>query len=243
MRKLTVYNDEASWKAARLTMITATEMASLLGLGYKNGMGYQVNTPQAIMKSKKTGVSPVIHDYAGVMLRGTILEPSIGLSAEIKLGWELRYPKKGTWEVHMIETDRVGATPDCYRVDEDGALTVVECKSIGVWAKNKETKQVELSYVKWENFQTRPPLYYIVQVLHQLRCTNNKVGYLIGMLAIDPMPIVAFRIELSDYLDTEMGMAAQLFWTCYDNDEKFSYNKEKVEDIEKAVIKSCKRIY
>jgi hypothetical protein len=242
MSRLTVYQDKETWKAARLTMITATEMASLLGLGYKNSKGYQVNTPQAIMKAKKTGVSPVMNDFNGIMQRGTILEPAIGLALEIRLGWEMLYPDRGTWEVYTLDKDRVGATPDCYRREEDGTKTVVECKSVGVWAKN-ETGSLELSYAKWESFQKHPPLYYIVQVLHQLRCTKKKVGFLVGMLAIDPMPTVVFRVVLSDKLDEEMEQAALTFWNCFDSDEKYVVNKDKVEYLANLVMKSCKRIY
>jgi len=206
-------NNETDWLARRLSVITATEAASLVGLNpYK--------TPAQVYRDKKDPGTFTGNEYTQV---GQLLEPVVVELTNKLLGtkYELCENSEGKWFLTRDDI-RLGATPDAY----DGQR-FLECKT---------TKPLNLL-----RYRDCPPKYYVVQLMVQMYCAGIQEGHLAIMSTnLSPrkdLPIAVFEVKLNETL---MGLIHKEVIRFWEHDKTMRVNSA-VKRLAEATIRTCYR--
>lgn len=121
--------EDLSFRASRLRNVTATEIATLLGLN-------QYETPAKLLDKKLNPVTLVSNH----LRRGKLKEPSVIEAFKLDLNWRVHPHEGGTIELPEF---RIAATPDAYVT---GTKNVVECKSVTTRNFEKWYKAIPTNY-------------------------------------------------------------------------------------------------
>lgn len=216
-------NTEEEWLALRRKVVTASEAASIFGLN-----PYQ--SANQMWKNKSTNQfvdSPAI--FIGRLLEKIVVDVT---NHVMQTNYKIIEDETGK-VFYLSENKKVslGATPDA----ADGVI-LLECKTTKPW-----------NFLKYKYF---PPKQYIIQVLIQLYCTNQTIGYLSIMstnltqhtLTLE-LPVAVFRITLSE--DTKFLIEHEMmrFWDTIKQDKMFRTNSKIKTLMTTLVHWDCEKIY
>lgn len=208
----------AEWLAKRSQNITATEVASLLGLD-------KYKTPHKVLKEK---INPVKLADNAAMRAGRILEPGVFVALK-EIGLNCRpadYEKVVMYEDPEV---RLSCTLDGIGINKDKGKYIVECKS---------TKP-EL-FEKWED---QAPINYIIQVQVQLMLTKLDKALLACVSQQFPFSIIVYYIKADKEIHKIIEYNVRKFWTCYEKNVKFKIDKENIAELISSLYKSSELFY
>lgn len=191
--KKKVFKDEESWLKARKEIITATGMASVLGLDPWNSAA----------KMYKDKLNPTFKSNAFTTI-GQWMEPIVVKAANVLLDRDFKLFTENEDKIIFINSKlKLGATPDA--ISADGKV-LLECKTV-----NSESK-----LLLWTE---HPPINYIAQVYLQLIATDKQDAVL-GILYPDMcqkspvlnLTFLAFTVHRTEELDKLFLTSASAFW-------------------------------
>lgn len=162
------------WLALRKKVITATEIAALVGL-------HQYKSLNALLK-KEDDVPLIDNKY---MRGGRIAEPGCVVSAaEAGFNIEEAAPR-GMVEMVIDDSGLISASLDAVCWDPKLGKIIVECKS----TENKDR------FFQWVDGNL--PAHYLLQLQTQMGCMHLNYGYYVGMLGQLPNPTVIYKITFN----------------------------------------------
>lgn len=208
------------WLDIRSTVLTATEVAIILGL----------NSYKSVSEMIKDKQDPKPFENAYTFI-GQALEPVVVLATNKILGTSFRL-YEGTTKSFFIDRElKLGATPDAH----DDTL-LLECKT---------TRPA--NYLRFSGW---PPAYYLAQLYTQLLCTERREGYLAIMSTdlsqTSPelkLPIHVFALTRDDRLDELFLKEVRRFWETIDIDKNYRVNRKQTMVIELLLRILTKRIH
>lgn len=171
-------SDHKQWLALRQQYITATELASFVGLN-------PYESANSVLADKKKTPKKLENRF---IRAGVIMEASVLKMLEYDLKWDVAYLDPTNTHQYVFTDDERGlsATPDAFRWD---LPSIVECKTTGI--ENFEKYWRDGHATDW----------YISQVQVQLHCTNMKKAFLTCMVAMrDPIGSVVEVDYDPDYI-------------------------------------------
>lgn len=204
------------WLALRKKVITATEIAGLVGLHpYKS-----FNS----LKTKETSTGEVADNK--YMRAGRILEQGCIVSAA-EAGFDVESAAAEGYTTFVLDDSKtIGASLDGYIWDEKLGRCIAECKTI-----NKPEK-----FFAWLDGDL--PTEYLIQLHTQLGCTHTEFGYLIGMLTSIPYSTVIYRVRFNQRIFNILKEQVKLFkeksLTEVDKSAKLEVQQLLRENIEKV---------
>lgn len=186
------FKDENEWLEARKQVITATEMAPLLGM----------NKYQSASKMWAEKQNSTFNGNAYTQI-GQILEPAVVNATNLVLGtnFKLVESRYAQGKVMYIDSQLgLGATPDA--ACSEGLL---ECKS---------TKPH--NWLRWSGY---PPTYYLVQLYTQMLCGDKPWGIL-SIMSTDltqkseslDLNLSCFKIHRQESIDKHILSETARFW-------------------------------
>lgn len=182
--ELMKYPDEQSWLEARKPLLTASDAANVLGVGYVSPLALWMQ------KTGRTAEEELSPETRRRFAAGHALEPVVSAEAERELGVTLVDPGPFT----LYRRPSIGwmaATPDRLVLRDGDALPTLSP------AKLVELKTIHpRAAAKWEGIDgVEPPLGYLAQVQHQLATLGIEEGWLVGMVGLGErlliVPVVA----------------------------------------------------
>lgn len=202
------------WLKFREQFVTATEVASLLGVN-----SYMTASQ---LYNSKMNPSSINNQY---LRDGKILEPAVVQALQIDLGMDISAPcEAGYTLIFSDPVNRISSTPDAFYWGP-GEPAVVECKTTSV-----------------ENFEKNwragnPPLRYLTQILVQMYTVGMQEGYL-ACIAIRPnIPLAVYKIQYSKDFEKLMFKRVSEFWAAAEIGKTITTTKavrEKATEILKA---------
>jgi putative phage-type endonuclease len=159
------------WLSLRKKVITATEIAALVGL-------HEYKSLAALSKKEVAG-ELLDNQY---MRAGRISEPGCVVSAsEAGFNIEEAAPR-GMVEMVIDDTGLISASLDAVSWDEKLGKIIVECKT---------TDNIK-RFFTWVDGDLPP--HYLLQIQTQLGCMHLNYGYYVGMLSVRPYPTIIYKI-------------------------------------------------
>lgn len=211
---------EEEWLKIRTTVITATEMAVLLGLN-------KWKSVSELVEGKKR-FEPFENSYTWM---GQQLEPIVVTATNRVLKRNFKLFENGSRSFFLDSDLGLGATPDAG--DE---TTLLECKT---------TKPH--NWLKWHSW---PPNYYLAQLYTQMICVGRDEGYLAILSTdltqksdILDLPLHIHRLVRDEELDKIFLFEVKRFWEAQAAGKQYRVNRKQVLNIEMALRMSSKRIY
>lgn len=161
------------WLKARANDVTASAAGALVGVhDYQTALGLWS------LKSGKTSEDP---EESGPMRRGRLLEPvALQMLREDRPAWQCFGGVNHYWR---DPSRRIGATPDCYVIDEQGRFCVVQFKTV----------EPSIFVRKWQGGDRygviEPPLWIVIQAILEAELTGAEKAYVAAL-------VIGFGIEL-----------------------------------------------
>lgn len=194
--------DRDSWLKMRGADVTASDVASICGVGYRS--------PLAVWAEKKGLVPPQADNE--ILKRGRILEPAIWAAIrEEQPDWELRAAK-----VYLrAPTLRLGATPDALAIDpaRDGIVLIqgkVVAKPVfeSEWLDGGDTPRVPLKY----QLQT------LTETMLAEKAYQQTVHPVLAALVVDTFSARLHLLPVRRHGDAEQKVLATVkkFWADFD---------------------------
>lgn len=181
---LSVFPDEQGWLEARKPLLTASDAANVLGVGYVSPLELWMQ------KTGRTVEEELAPETRRRFAAGHALEPVVSAEAERELGVTLVDP--GAYALYRRPSiGWMAATPDRLVLREGDALPTLSP------AKLVELKTIHpRAAAKWEGIDgIEPPLGYLAQVQHQMATLGVEEGWLVGMVGLGErllvVPVVA----------------------------------------------------
>lgn len=165
--------DRETWLKVRMHDVTASTAGALFGVhDYQTAMGLWS------LKSGRTSEDP---EESGPMRRGRLLEPvCLQMLREDRPGWKIDGGVNHYWRDNR---NRIGCTPDCYVIEEDGTHSIVQFKTV----------EPSVFVRKWQGGDRygaiEPPLWIVVQAIIEAQLTGAQKAYVAAL-------VVGFGIEL-----------------------------------------------
>ena len=221
MRVQHVVRTESHWKELRREVITATEVASVLGLNkYRSPM--KMWEEKELSSFTGNGYTEVGEALESVVLRFT--------NRILGTTFELYEKEPGVKHFFVLEEARLGATPDA----TDGA-SLLECKTSG-----------SHNILSWQYI---PNLQYLAQLYAQLLCTDFKSGML-SCLSTDlsqcsqdlKLDIAAGTIARNSIIDDIILSELQRFWSKVMQGKAFRVNRTLTKELEWRLLLAYQRV-
>ena len=171
--ELTTPTDRADWLALRQRDVTASVAGALLGVhDFQSALG---------LWGLKVGRIQEDPEESSAMRRGRMLEPvALQMLREERPGWKIGGGVNFYWRDPQR---RIGATPDCYVIDENGDHCIVQFKTV----------EPSVFVAKWQGGDrygvVDPPLWIVVQALIEAYLTGAKRAFVAAL-------VVSFGIDL-----------------------------------------------
>lgn len=223
MIKPKIYRTEKQWLRARTGVVTATEASSLFSL----------NPYQSAAKMWKRKLVPDFQENA-YTFTGKVLEPAV-VNA-VNLLTESDFKLFGTDEgtpFFIHPEHKLGATPDAIIRREPGKDSVLlECKTT--------------SPTRFEDWEEKPPYYYILQAHVQMLCTGLS-RCVLACLPTDmtpeyynaPFPIHMYVIDHHDELEEVVFSTVDRFW---EEPEEFKVDRSDARKVKKWLLDSMTKV-
>lgn len=202
MRLLADSKDREAWLAARAMLVTASDVARMLCVGYAK-TETEREQQRAILRTEKAfGAVDVAHEHMTV---ARYLEPAVIAYARSELGWKVEH---STGLYVADDCPVLGATVDGVRIDDDGAECDVEVKVTG--APSTE----DCSPTGNAMLRDGPPTHWVVQNQAQMAVSGRPRGYILVLHHFDRkmLKVRAFRNERHDGVVARIKSEATLFW-------------------------------
>lgn len=197
------------WLAARRQGIGSSDVAAIMGLSpWAN--------PIDVYLSK---IEPTETEETEPMHFGTILEPIVAREFERRTGYPVK--RRNAILQHRARPYMV-ANLDRLTKDESGQWVPLELKTASAWKASD-----------WDD--GRCPLYYAIQVHHQMAITDSPHGWLAVLIGGNTFRYL--RIERNEALIAEIEQACEAFWLCVQT------GTPPVIDGSEAVEKTLKLLY
>ena len=218
-KKVVFARGSDAWLSRRSHNITATEVASLVGLNpYKSA-------PE-LLRQKLGTIRRLPPNPA--MRRGHILEKAVGEAVLYDLDWPVGFYEEGDDIIYYeVPSKRISATPDAF-VTVDGKQALLECKTV----------RLE-SFDKWS---FAPPFYYLTQLLTQIYVMGTDEGYIAGLGAGDPFPLTVFHMKYSEEAMNLLITQVEKFWYAIGNDEKYVTPRGMGKKIQELLVPLLTRV-
>lgn len=208
------------WLELRTTVVTASDMATILGLN-------KWKTVKQLVDGKD---SPEFFENAYTWL-GQTLEPIVVTMTNKVLGTSYRLYEDDAKSFFVDKELRLGATPDA--LDE---TTLLECKT---------TKPGNaLDWAHW------PPVHYLLQLYVQLICTEKQQGILsvasTNMSQLTPtlkLNINIHRITRTKEIDCVVLSEVKRFWDTLEAGKQFRVNRTLSSEVNIRLRLATERIY
>jgi len=205
----TIYPEgRADWLEMRAQDVTASVAGALLGIH-----GYSSTLQLWGLKSGRIQEDP---EEKKQMRRGRLLEPvALQMRAEDRPGWKIGGGVNLYWR---DPARRVGATPDCYVIEEDGTPAIVQVKSVE-----------RMAFVpNWQGGDRygpiEPPLWIVVQALIEAYLTGAKKAYVAALVVSFGIDLHVIEIPLHSGVLARIFEEVEAFW------EMVAANKEPSPD-------------
>ena len=208
------HTTRAEWENARKTFIGASEAADVMEMG-------RFGSRLAVYQSK---IAPVSERPSLRLRRGLAMEPIIGDEYQYRTGHSIM--SVGDWAiVRDAEYPMLAATPDFIIQHSEWGLGVLECKDVAAF--------------KRDDWADGPPLYYQIQVQHQLRCTGLQWGAIAAVFGYDREDeFQYYYLSRDDYwLDAHVAECVE-FWRAH-----IEANKPPKPDHSRASRQALRRLY
>lgn len=192
-----------AWLEMRKRDVTASDVASICGVGYKSAL--------AVWAEKKGLIAPTADN--AILRRGRWFEPAIWTAIkEQHPDWELRPAK-----IYLRSPSlRLGATPDALAIDpaRDG-IVLIQGKIVSkpIWDRDWQpdrgaTPEVPLGYQLQTLTETM-----LVEAAH-----NQKVYPVLAALVVDTFTAELYLIPVERHADAEQKIlgTVQKFWIDFD---------------------------
>lgn len=192
-----------AWLEMRKRDLTASDVASVAGVGYKS--------PLAVWGEKK-GLIPPTADNA-ILRRGRWFEPAIWMALKERFPtWELRPAK-----IYLRSPSlRFGATPDAVAIDPDrDGIVLIQGKVVSkpIWDRDWATDN---------QFGGEVPLGYQLQTLSETmlaeKAYGQKVHPILSALVVDTFSAELYPIPVERHAEAEQKILATVgkFWSDFD---------------------------
>lgn len=221
-RNVKEFSNDRDWLEARKKIITATEMACLLGLDK-----YKSAEKMYKEKSERTFFG---NSYTTV---GQLLEPVVVDATNLFLDTDFElYDQQAHKVMYIDEEIGMGATPDACSKSIEALL---ECKTT-----------LPHNYQLW---RYEPPIKYLIQLHTQILCTGHKKGLLAIMSTnlsqsspkLD-FPISIFEVEADDVVRDYMFKEIERFWKTREEGKIFRSNRKNSKILELHIRINTKKI-
>ncbi len=222
--------DSSEWLDARSKDVTATEVASLLGMNkYKSA--------NKVLEEKK---ELPVHVDNKFMKTGRRLEPVVFIRLE-----ELYIPAKAAHPTKVVyvrdEEYNIGASLDGLMNSKEEGQSIVEAK----------TTRPAL----YNNWKTTPPESYIIQTQTQMMVKGIKHALLVcmtwkaiptgtfdeeGMEYFDvDYPVCIWEIRADTRLHKIIRQQVSYFWECFNTGSKYKVKAEVKDEVKKIIYDNC----
>lgn len=205
------------WLKKRSNYVTATEVASLIGLDpYKSS--------NKLLQDK---INPTRLPDNPAMKKGRLLEPSVFIALQ-EIGIDARPADYENVVMLTDDDNQLAATLDG-RLKTDKADYVVECK----------TTKGEL-FPKW---RINPPLKYLLQVQTQLHVAQLDSAVLACLNSDNILELIVYRVEKLPEVQSIIAQESRRFWNCYKSEESFKVNKDFKKSVEIQIFNKLKLVF
>lgn len=218
--KKVIISSEQEWLDLRQKVVTASDMASILGFN-------KWKSANKMWEAKQEPPVPLDNAYITI---GRWLEPVVILATNAALKTDFKLAPDDLKEFYISEEKGLGATPDGYSED-----ALVECKT--TQPKN---------WILWES---HPPLNYITQLYVQMLCTGKEVGYL-SCLSTDlvqtspelDIDLFIYKIVTCDKITNIFYSELERFYRTVQEGKKFRVDRKMSSMLELLIRFNIERV-
>lgn len=201
--------DRAAWLAARQQLVTASDVARMLGCGWAKNDEDKAHQRGLLRTEKAFGAAESAPEHMKPgehLIVARYMEPSVLEYARCEMGWKVEH-STGLYVSDVCPL--LGATVDGVRIDDDGVECDVEVKVSGAPATEDCSPSGEAM------MRDGPPVHWTIQNQAQMAVSGRTRGYILVLHHFDRklLKVREYRNDRHDGVIAKILADVPVFWS------------------------------